>query len=346
MVREIFEKVGMEKKKRVTRRDVAEIVGVSPSTVSRVLSGHPSISKETAEKVLKVAKQMNYIPSHLAKSFYQRKSFRLGAVIPYWASKDKIETVPSEYFSQMLYGCIISASERNYTISVISDDGLDEKKIANFVLSHMVDGLIFFGTKFNDRRFNYLCEEEIPFILVYNYLPDRDCLFVDIDSESGMTEAFEYLIAKGVKTFGYLGGNKEFVDAIDRERIFFELVERFGVERYVMLEGDFSRECGFKAAQEFVNAGLPDAILCANDQMAFGLIRGFYELGISVPADVKVVGFDNQEISIISNPSISTINNPFYMVGKLAAKNLIDFLSGNKIETQRLKSHFIKRESA
>jgi LacI family transcriptional regulator len=334
------------KKKRVTRKEIAELANVSPSTVSRALSGHPSIPKSTAEKILKIAEKLNYVPSYLAKSFYQKKSYRLGAVIPYCATKDKIETVPSEYFSQMLYGCIISASSQNYTISVISDDGLDEKELARYVLSHMVDGLILLGTKFNDRRFEYLLQEEIPFILVYNYIPDRDCLFVDIDCESGMREAFEYLIKKGVKSYGFLGGNKEFVDAIDREKTFLNLVKEFNINEFLLVEGDFSRESGFAAAPKFIEKGLPEAILCANDQMAFGLIRGFQKSGIKVPEDVKIVGFDNQEISLLSSPSITTINNPFYMVGKLAAKNLINFLNKKEIEIKKLKSTLIIRESA
>ncbi len=230
------------KKHKITRKDVAEKAGVSPSTVSRALNDHPSIPKSTAQKIKKIAKELNYIPSHLARSFYQKKSYRIGIVIPYYVTKDKIETVHSEYFSQMLFGCIISASKENYTISVISDNGMNEKELARTVLSHTVDGLIFLGTKYKDQRFNYLLDENIPFILVYNYQPDRNSLFIDIDSMSGMKEAFQYLASIGIKNLAYISGNKEYINAIDREKSYLELIEEFKMKNLKIIEGNFSKE--------------------------------------------------------------------------------------------------------
>ncbi|MGC8765057.1 MAG: LacI family DNA-binding transcriptional regulator [Brevinematia bacterium] len=334
------------KKKRVTRKDVAEKAGVSPSTVSRALNKHPSIPKATADRIIKIAKELEYVPSNLARSFYQKKSYRIGIVIPYCVTKDKIETVHSEYFSQMLFGCMISASKENYTVSVISDNGLDEKELSRLVLSHTVDGLIFLGTKFMDPRFNYLLDKNIPFILVYNYIPDRDCLYVDIDCVSGMREAFEYVKSKNIRKVCYIGGNKEYINAIDREKTYLNLVKEFNFEHLFIVEGDFSKESGFNAAEIILKNGLPEVVFCANDLIAFGLIRGFFSLGINVPDDVKVIGFDNQEISLLSSPTITTINNPFYRVGYIASQNLIYSLNGKEIETKRLPSRFIQRESA
>ncbi len=334
------------KKKRVTRKDVAEKAGVSPSTVSRALNKHPSIPESTARRIMKIAKELNYVPSHLAKSFYQKKSYRVGIVIPYCVTGDKIETVHSEYFSQMLFGCTISASKENYTISVISDNGLDEKELSRLVLSHTVDGLIFLGTKFKDKRFDYLLSENIPFILVYNYIPDKECLFVDIDCETGMREAFEYLRSKNINKICYIGGNKEYINAIDRENTYFNLIKKFNLNHLYTIEGNFSKESGFNAAKFIIENGLPEAVFCANDLTAFGLIRAFLAIGIKVPDDVKVIGFDNQEISLLSSPTITTIDNPFYRVGYYAAKNLINLLNGKEIEIKKFPSKLILRESA
>ncbi|MCX7821429.1 MAG: LacI family transcriptional regulator [Brevinematales bacterium] len=334
------------RKHKITRKDVAEKAGVSPSTVSRALNDHPSIPKSTAERIKKIAKDLNYIPSHLARSFYQKKSYRIGIVIPYYVTKDKIETVHSEYFSQMLFGCIISASKENYTISVISDNGMNEKELARTVLSHTVDGLIFLGTKYKDQRFYYLLEENIPFILVYNYLPDKNSLFIDIDSMSGMKEAFNYLSYIGIKKLAYIGGNKEYINAIDRENAYLSLVKEFNMTNLKIVEGNFSKESGFEAAKEIAINPLPEAVLCANDLTAYGLIKGLEKLNIKVPDDIRVIGFDNQEISLISSPTITTIDNPFYRVGYLAAKNLIHFLNNKEVISQKLESKLVIRESA
>lgn len=334
------------RKHKITRKDVAERAGVSPSTVSRALNDHPSIPKSTAERIKKIAKELNYIPSHLARSFYQKKSYRIGIVIPYYVTKDKIETVHSEYFSQMLFGCIISASKENYTISVISDNGLNEKELARIVLSHTVDGLIFLGTKYKDPRFYYLLEENIPFILVYNYLPDKNSLFIDIDSMSGMREAFQYLDSIGIKKLAYISGNKEYINAIDRENAYLTLIEEFKMTNLQIIEGNFSKESGFEAASKIANSPLPDAVICANDLTAYGLIKGLEKFNIKVPEDIKVIGFDNQEIALISSPTITTIDNPFYRVGFLAAKNLIHFLNNKEVISQKLESKLVIRESA
>ncbi len=335
------------KKNKITRKDVAEKAGVSPSTVSRALNDHPSIPKSTADRIKQIAKELNYIPSHLARSFYQKKSYRIGIVIPYYVTKDKIETVHSEYFSQMLFGCIISASRHNYTISVISDNGMSEKELAKTVLSHTVDGLIFLGTKYRDERFYYLIEENIPFILVYNYLPDKKSLFIDIDSESGMREAFNYLNSINVKKIAYLGGNKEYINAIDRERNFLNLVSEFQMDNWGIIDGNFSKDSGVEAARYLLKSKkLPEAIICANDLMAFGLIRELKQNNIKIPEDIKVIGFDNQEISLISSPTITTINNPFYKVGYLASENLIKYLTNQQVDTYKLESKLILRESA
>ncbi len=107
-----------------------------------------------------------------------------------------------------------------------------------------------------------------------------------------------------------------------------------------------SRKSGFNAAKEIISGPFPETVLCANDLTAYGLIKGLEKLKIKVPDDIRIIGFDNQEISLISSPTITTIDNPFYRVGYLAAKNLIHFLTTNEIISQKLESKLIIRESA
>lgn len=329
------------KNKRVNREEIARRAGVSPSTVSRALDDNPLIPAATRGRIKKIAAKLGYVPSHLGKSYYQGKSFRLGVVVPF-----SNRNVVTEYFSKMIYGIITTAEQDHYAITVVADDHLSAGALCRRVQSRSMDGLLFLNSRRDDRRFGGLYRKGIPFIMVHHYVGNRPFLFMECDPGPGMIEAFEHLKVKGVRSTAFLAGNRLYVDALDRLALYRRLVRRFGFKDIGVIPGDFSRSSGVRAAAHLVKKGVPDAVLCANDRMAFGLLEGLRGKGVRVPEQVRVIGFDNQSVCTLISPQLTTIDNPFEEIGKQAAKKLIDLIRGKKVKSGRLPSKLILRESA
>lgn len=328
---------------RITRIHVAKKAGVSPSTVTRALNDHPNIPEKTKKKIRSISKKLGYVPSRLARGFFQNKSFRIGLVVPF-ETNDFI--LPYEYFSKTTAGIIRSSDKQGYHVSIINDHGLSKQALVNFVLNHTVDGMIFLTIKTSDGRFSYLFKKKIPFVFIHHYCEDKPYIYVDCDAWTGMEQAFAHAREKGVQRVGFLGGGHDYVNAVDREKIFSELSSKYGMQIAKIVKGNFSRRSGHEAAQTFLAEERPQLIFCANDRMALGLLQGFQEKNVRVPQDVKIIGFDNQEISRISSPPMTTIENPFQEIGEKAAEKLIQLIRGEKVQSESLASRLVVRGTA
>ena len=330
--------------KNIKRSDVAKYCNVSQSTVSRALSDHPSIPECTKEKVKSAAKKLGYIPSNLGSTLKFRKSFQLGLIIPFSLDR-KLHAYPYEYFSKLLYGLTITAQENNYRITIIPDQDLDTEKAANLVLSKKVDGLIFpINT---NKKFSYISlkKMKVPFILVHNYIPDSTIPYVDVDCRPGMWDAFVYFKNIGINRVGFLSGGNNYVNSIDRLTVFKEFSQKLELKISNIVDGDFSRTSGYKSTNLFLRISLPEVIFCANDRMALGLIQGLKERGIAIPDEIRIIGFDNQDICTLISPTLSTIENPFFEIGQTAIRQLIEIIRGSIIKGISLPSKLIIRES-
>ena len=333
------------KKNKVHRKDVAKKAGVSPSTVSRAINDNLSIPVSTRNRVKKIAEELGYVPSHLGRNYYQKKSFRIGIVMPFSYDK-KVRVFPTEYFSKVLFGALLSASREGYTINIIADSGFSSQELEKLVLSHSVDGLIFPVCKIGDNRFSYLYKKGIPFIFIHYYVRNKPYLYVDCDSKPGMEESLQYLSSKKINRIGFLGGDEEYINAIDRKKIFIDLARKYKMKVVNMVNGNFSRTSGFLAVKEFLKKELPEAIVCANDRMAFGLLEGLKKENVRIPEAVRIIGFDNQDIATLTSPPLTTIENPFFEIGKLSTSKLIHFIKGMDVKSERVASKLIIRESA
>lgn len=332
-------------KKRVTRENVARIAGVSPSTVSRALSGHEAISIETREKILKISADLGYTPSQLSRNYYQNKSFRLGLVIPFIQIHNEFETLPREYFSKLMLGGTATAMNNNFSLQLIPDSGLTTSQLASKVESKEVDGLIITGGKKGDSRFEELFEQKVPFVAIHHYNSEIPYHYVDIDPRGGLEEAINDLKSKSVQNIAYIGSGTEFVNSDDRLTVLKQLTEKYEMSLMHVIQGDYSLKSGYKCGMELLKIKGLDAIFCANDRMAFGLLERCLEVGVKVPETLKIIGFDDQEISILSRPKLTTIENPFFEIGKKAVSMLIKLINGESCQSKKLTSRLILRES-
>jgi len=329
------------KNKRISREAIAARARVSPSTVSRALSDSPLLPETTRRRIKALALRLGYVPSHLGRSYYQGKSFRLGVVVPF-----SNRAVVSEYFSRMIYGMIAAAEKERYTVTVVADDGLPARDLATRVLSRSVDGLLFLNCHLKDRRFGELRGRGVPFVLLHHYVKNRPYLFLECDSEPGMRQAFVHLRDRGVRTVAYVAGNRQSVDALDRLALYRRFVRVFGFKSVRIVQGDYSRTSGQRAAGDILAGPVPQAVLCANDRMAFGLLEKLKERGVRVPEEMRIVGFDDQSVCTLISQKLTTIENPFEEIGRRAVRKLIEAIRGKPVLGERVSSRLIVRESA
>lgn len=331
---------------RATRLTVAEKAGVSPSTVSRALTGHPGIPAATREKVARIAGRLGYVPSALGRSYYQKKSYRIGVVIPYRQEGERVHTIQAEYFSKTIYGLIHSLKTKGYHVTVLADEGLGAKELVGQALEHSVDGFVLLGLKEGDPKPLAFQRQHIPFVMVHHYERGPGFSFVDIDSEGGYRELLAHLATKGVGRLVWVGGDEAYVNARDRDRIVTQLAPGFGMEIIGRYDGRYARSGGRDAALAMVaSAVLPDAVLCANDRSAFGVLEVLREKGLAVPQKIKVAAFDNSDLSVLASPSLTTLDNPFFEIGRRAGDLMLSLLAGGKPEGIRVSPHLILRES-
>ena len=336
---------GNREAKKSSRKDVAARAGVSPPTVSRALTDHPSIPVRTRDKIKRIARELGYVPSHIGRSHYQKKSYRLAAIIPYRKISGGIHSINNEHLTVFLYGVIQSAATEEYSISVIADVGLSSRILADLVLSRRADALILLGCKVADHRPAELHRLGIPFILIHHYVRNKPYLYIDSEPEAGYRELFSYLAARGVRNLGFLGGGDQLIDALDRARVVRELAGEHGFRISRTVEGNFTIQSGLSAAETFSAHPLPDVIVCANDNMAFGLIEGLKQRGVRIPGDVGVTGFDDFELSGFISPKLTTIHNPFFDIGVEAGKLLLTRLKGEDVASKKFATNLIIRES-
>jgi DNA-binding LacI/PurR family transcriptional regulator len=332
------------KKVVVNRTIVAKKAGVSQSTVSRVLTDHPGIPGSTKLRVRKIIDKLGYVPCSLARNLYQKRSYRVGVIVPY-SKTDKRHLVPHEYFSKLLLGIILAAKEKKYTVDIIPDDGLSAAELQHMIQSHTVDGLVFMVSRIGDARFAKLHAAGIPFVIAYNADKTKPYIYVDCDSSTGLSQAFDHLTLMKIKRIGFLSGGTEYTNSIERKKLVNSLASKHGMVVTTTVEGNFSRLSGYNAATEFIKKPMPQVILCANDRMAAGLLEGLKKKNVAVPDDVGIIGFDNQEVSVLVQPHLATIENPFFEIGHEVSHKLIDMIYGHEVKSELVKSSFVIRES-
>ncbi len=314
------------KSHQVTIKDIAKILDISASTVSRALKDHPDISIETKNKVKELAEKLKYKPNAIALSLQSNKSHIIGIIVP---------QIVNHFFSTVISGIEELAAEKGYNIIITQSNESQKKELANCqtLLSGRVDGMIVSRTKNTENfdHFRNILSTGTPIVFF-----DRTCHGIKtdkviIDDYKAAYDATEYLIKTGCKNLLHFAGPENlkisskrmwgFADALKRNNIFFN-------EEMVYYADNFSK--GYNLTFELYKSNhLPDGIFTVNDMTAAGTLSALNELKIKVPDEISVFGFTNGIISQITSPSLSTVEQNGYLMGYSAAEILI-----NKIENE------------
>ncbi|OLN26714.1 LacI family DNA-binding transcriptional regulator [Desulfosporosinus metallidurans] len=302
-----------------TIRDVARLAGVSVATVSRVINQKDSVNSETAGQVLKAIEQLQYEPNAVARGLAGKKMGIIALILP---------DILNPFFPALARGVEDVAHKKGLTVILGNSDdlGLKESSYIKVLKKKYVDGFIIASNTIREEDVESLKREGIPVVLLDRGLNTATCPVIRSNNREGAKLALHHLMEQGCQRIAHIYGPQEFFTARERLLGYEEVVgELEGYSPSLMVSGNFDIESGRKAVEQLL-ARHPDVdgIFAGNDLMAVGALKALHERGIRVPEEVKVCGFDGIGLTEITEPELTTVAQPIYEMGGLAARILLD----------------------
>ena len=335
--------------KEITIYDIAKHLNISATTVSRGLKDHPTINKNTRKKIFEAAKHLGYRSNTFASSLRSKKTFTIGVVVP---------RLNSYFMSAALAGMEDAASRENYNLIISQSLENAEKEVANAhtMFNKRVDGLLVslaYDTE-NIHHFDPFFKKGIPVVFFDRIYSHNESTCIVIDNYKAAYDVTEHLIGQGCKRIMHLGGNMLRNVYAERLRGYKQALRDYNLpfdEKKLLFISKLNEEAGTKAAEHILKmTGKPDAVFSANDTAAVYCMLKLKEAGIRIPADIAFAGFNNDPISKIIEPNLTTVNYSGYDIGEAAVNSLINHLKGiSSIKTTNtiiLRSDLIIRASS
>src|SRR5216683_593718 len=306
--------------------DVARAAGVSTATVSRVMRGSDLVHPETRQQVLAVIEELGFVPDASAQGLSRRRKDIIGFV----TLERGIDEIDIEQTGLLFVDQIVHAVERvlrGVGCSLLLSFGNHGEPLEQRLrsLSGRVDGLLVAEEVIPADRLRVLARR-IPLVVIAGSHDERELDVVAVDNVGGIRSLTSHLTrAHGHRRFGFVGGPPDAPDARNRLAVFEKAVRgTAGCVLEQVVEGDFSEASGSSAARVLLSRPeLPDAVACANDQMAIGVLREFRRAAVNVPGDVAVTGFDDVYPSRVVDPPLTTVSQPLRDLGTRAAERLL-----------------------
>lgn len=311
--------------------EVAAMAGVSTATVSRVLSHPDRVAEKTRERVLEAIQSLGYTPNIAARTLRTLRAAKILLTVP---------DISNPFFASVIRGAEEAARGAGYAV-VVGDtrhDPLLEDQYAEMLARREVDGLIFLGHRLPESLKPLLTREGpvAPIVNGCEYSPGLGVPSVHIDNAAASSDAVEHLIGLGHRRIGIITGPP--LSPISRDRCagVVQTVERHGLREHLEQRiGDYSASSAFDHTRDLLTAGVT-AIFCFSDEMALGALSAISATGLSCPADVSVVGFDDLPLSRYFQPGLTTIAQPKAMIGQRTVELLVDILRGAPIEASHI----------
>ncbi len=326
-----------------TMKDVADLAGVSTTTVSHLLNGTRYVSPDLSERVLEAIKELKYRPYGIARSLRRKESRMIATVIP-------DNTNP--YFAEIARRLEDSCFDAGYNVIVCNSDGSPEKEFRylELLLEKGVDGIVFVATGRDPDSIEMLREQRLPLVVV-----DRDVEFtggdtVLIDNTYGGTIATEYLLEHGHRRLGCISGPCGLRPSMRRVSGFLSAAASYGitVPEDSIVAGSFTSASGYEALLQVLGRDdPPTGVFVCNDMMAVGAICAAQELGYTIPHDLSLVGYDGIELTRYTSPPLTTVEQPFQRLADRTIELLLSRIADPDYEPRReiLQPRLIERSS-
>lgn len=320
----------------VTIKDIAKVAGVSPSTVSRVISNHPRISKATYDKVKQIMNDMGYHPNVMAKSLISKSTKTLAIVLPRPAE----ELFQDFFFGELLRGILAHSTKAGYDMLLAAATSpVDEAEtISRLVLGRRVDGVILLSSRQDDPLIELLSYHQFPTVLIGRTEGYNNIITVDTDNVEAACDATTHLINQGHTKIGFINGPSSLTVSQDR-LLGYKLAMKkahLPIDPEWIIDGEFLQQSGFRAMSFVMNiANRPTALIVIDDVIAFGVLRGLKELNYDVPHDISLVSFNNIALAEHASPPISSVDIGTYQLGYSASHLLIKAITDDHLPQLR-----------
>jgi DNA-binding LacI/PurR family transcriptional regulator len=316
----------------ITIHDVARKANVSPSTVSRVINNNSSISDATAKKVLMAIEELGYEPNIVARNFRKKETRILLVLVP---------NTTNPYYTHILSGINDTARKLGYSSFICNTQGDEqqERDALDLLAKKRADGAILLATEPGSL---WLAKNRAKYPLVQcsEYDPNIPITHVCIDNYQAACDIVEYLLQLGHKKIGTISSKNKYLSTRHRMEGYIDTLEKVGIpvrKEYIFhASEDYSFESGNEGALQLMS--LPDpptALFCISDMLAQGAILGIQEMGLHVPDDVSVIGFDDVDQTTRYHPYVTTMAQPCYEIGQKATELVCSIIEENGASKER-----------
>lgn len=308
--------------------DVARLAKVSTTTVSKVLSNTPYVSAQTKKRVLEAMHTLQYSPSLIARGLTSNRTYVLGLIVPYYAEY----LFRDPFIVEIICGVEAAASEMDYNVLLSMSNRSDQRSAYDrFLRTGYVDGVITVETMQGGIVDKELDAIGIPRITAGYREDGKEINSIHSDDYSGGLAAGRYLLSLGHRNIGVISGPPEFIGAVAaRLKGAEDALAEYGLllKPEMVVYGDFSIESGYAQVETLLQREeRPTALFSMNDRMALGAMRRARELGLEIPADLSLVGFDDVPLTAFAEPALTTLRQYPTELGKLAAQHMFSLLN-------------------
>jgi DNA-binding LacI/PurR family transcriptional regulator len=335
-------------KREITIYDIANEAGVSPATVSRVLTKSATVSPVKREAVERLIRKYKFRPNAMARRLSHTRTKILGLMVA---------DIRNPYYAALAVECEKAANKRGYTVllcNALSDAALEESNLEK-LHEQRADAIIQIGCRADDlisdrhyvRHVNQI-SRTTPFVIT-GKLDGANCYRLNIDDARGMEIVIEHLISLGHREIALVGGSKQVKSTYDKWQQYLRLVAKHHLvlrDEY-FLEGDYSDRSGYNCMNQLLSLdSIPSAVIAINDYSAVGVVKAAIEHGLSIPKDISVISFDNTFLSETLTPKLTTIDYDYVLFGQSLIDIAIDASTGNDIRREQyITPKLIIRES-
>jgi len=310
---------------KVTIRDVARAADVSVATVSRALNGTDTVSADTLEHVLKIAREMDFVPHAGARSLSLRRTDTIGVLLP---------DLHGEYFSELIRGLDLGARGTGHHLLLSASHGdIAEAVAALRTMRSRVDGLVVMSPFADGESVSGALSGKVPLVMIGG--SEGAGARFSVDNHAGALAVTRHLLEMGHRDIAFVSGPADNVDSRERLRGYRDAHREAGIAPRPVVQGDFREDSGFEAGTLLLSNGLPDAVFAANDAMAIGCLRAFRGAGLSVPGDVAIAGFDDIPMARLIEPALTTAGIAIADMGREAIELCVAMVRGEAEAPER-----------
>jgi LacI family transcriptional regulator len=329
----------------VTIKDIAKELGISINTVSRALNNKPDVASKTREHVLETAKKLGYVPNTLARSLVAGETCTIGFIC---------SDLVNPFYARIAQGVEETAREAGYTTIIAStnEDDTTERQAVDLMRSKRVDGIVISPTQQSHDHISRLIQENIPFILVNRHIDEFQTAYVINNNQHGAYLAVQHLVSLGHKHITHITGPLRISSVKERINGYRQALQKNDIpyDTNLVIHTDLTLECGYQTTLNLLKRNkMPSAIFAYSDHLAIGAIKAIRELGLSIPENISLAGYDDIEYAQFLDIPLTTVRQPMYEIGQRAINHLIEIIQSDDYQPKEhqeiLEPDLIIRES-